>query len=295
MFFPIFIPFPFPCDMYRGRRYYINHHATPNRSVVMLGGLPDDFLRVGSTPSQSQEEFDRAAAMHLQHQMYAQSQQNVGRLQMTIVSAVLNKNYGMTRMDPYVRVRLGHYVYETQTDVNGAKNPRWNKTFQVYQLPKGVNTVHVEIFDERTLTDDELIAWVNLTIPEAVFQGETVDEWYSLTGKLGDGQEGTVNIVMSYSTAPILPQALSMGQVMMVPPGSYSYPGYTSVPVYTLPPTQHLPVATPPQPVVISEQDLKQVEEMFPAVDAEVVKSVLEASRGNKEAAINSLLQMQDS
>nr|XP_053627853.1 toll-interacting protein-like [Cherax quadricarinatus] len=264
------------------------------RKQVMLGTLPNDFLRLPSTQSLTQENSDRVAAMHLQHQMYAQSQQNVCRLQMTVVSAVLNKNYGMTRMDPYVRVRLGHYIYETQTDVNGAKNPRWNKTFQVYHLPKGVNTVHVEIFDERTLTDDELIAWVNITIPEAVFQGETVDEWYSLTGKLGDGQEGTVNIVMSYSTAPILPHTLNMGQVMMVPPGAYTYPGYTSVPVYTLPPTHHLPASTP-QPAVISEQDLKQVGEMFPGVDAEVVKSVLEASQGNKEAAINSLLQMQES
>ncbi|KAG7178038.1 toll-interacting protein B-like isoform X2 [Homarus americanus] len=263
------------------------------RKQVMLGTLPNDFLRVAPTQIQTQEEADRAAAMRLQHQMYAQSQPNVGRLQMTIASAVLNKNYGMTRMDPYVRVRLGHYVYETQTDVNGAKNPRWNKTFQVYQLPKGINTVHIEIFDERTLTDDELIAWVNLTIPEAVFQSEVVDEWYSLTGKLGDGQEGTINIVMSYETGPILPQDLNMRPVIMMPPSGYTYPGYASVPVYTLPPTHQPPVSTPPQPV-ISAEDLKQVEEMFPDVDAEVVKSVLEASGGNKEAAINSLLQIQD-
>lgn len=39
-----------------------------------------------------------------------------------------------------------------------------------YQLAKGVNTVHIEIFDERTLTDDELIAWVNLPIPEVIYQ-----------------------------------------------------------------------------------------------------------------------------
>lgn len=51
---------------------------------VMLGSLPNDFLRVAPTQAQSQEEADRAAAMHLQQQMIAQSRHSaVGRLQVS--------------------------------------------------------------------------------------------------------------------------------------------------------------------------------------------------------------------
>ncbi len=42
----------------------------------------------------------------------------------------------------------------------------------------------------------------------------------------------------------------------------------------------------------ITDQDVKQVQEMFPTVDEEVVRSVLEACHGNTDQAVSNLLSM---
>jgi len=151
--------------------------------------------------------------------------------------------------------------------------------------------MYLEIYDECSFTMDELIAWAQIPIPQTVLQGQTVEEWYPLNGKQGDGQEGMISLVLSYSKVAVNPYGGyyaggTMAPVVMVPSTAspiYGMRPYTPVPVYTQP---------APPPVQLNEADLKQVEEMFPNMDKEVVKSVYEANRGNKDATANSLLQM---
>ncbi|XP_017775646.1 PREDICTED: toll-interacting protein-like [Nicrophorus vespilloides] len=253
---------------------------------VFLGPLPDDFLRITGGVQKQQEAVDRQTALALQHQfvvLSAYPPKLAGRFSITIAQAKLVKNYGITRMDPYVRVRMGHAIYETHTDPNGGKNPRWNKVIQCL-LPHGVNTVSIDIYDERSLYVDELIAWTQFTIPKQVLLGETQEEWYPLSGKQGEGLEGSINLVLSYVLNA--PPSMQYPPVMMLQNVSG---GRVPAPVYSAPPANNPALPSVP---VLSETEFNQIEEMFPNIDKEVIKSVFEANRGNKDGTINSLLQM---
>ncbi|XP_012250529.2 toll-interacting protein-like [Athalia rosae] len=262
---------------------------------AFLGALPHGFLRVEESPRQQQEAADQQAALALQHHLQSAPPMiaaRMGRLSVTITQAKLMKNYGMTRMDPYVRLRVGHSIYETHTDTNGGKNPHWNKVLQCY-LPPGVSQIYVEIYDECSFTMDELIAWGHIEIPPQVIQkGETHEDWYPLSGKQGDNQEGMINMVLSYTANPGNPY-FAPAPVMMVPSTNmYGIPQYAPVNIYTAPPVVNaVPVAEPclrPN----AEVELKQIAEMFPNIDSEVIKSVYDANQGKKDVTINSLLQM---
>ncbi|XP_050544868.1 toll-interacting protein-like isoform X2 [Daktulosphaira vitifoliae] len=254
------------------------------RKRVYVGELPKDFLRLDvaalneSTIRQQQEAADQQAALALQQALTAiPGDRDRNRLNITIVQARLVKNYGLTRMDPYVRLRVGHCVYETQTDANGGKTPKWHKTVQTL-LPDGINQIHVEIFDECSFKMDELIAWTTIPIPLQIFKGVTIEQWYNLTGKQGPNHEGTINIIMSYGVPPSLGL---VSPVMMVPPNINTSKDLT--PIYVQP---------PPQAPPLNPEDLKQVQDMFPNVDKDTVKNIFEANNGDKDLTVNSLLQM---
>ncbi len=108
--------------------------------------LPQDFLRILLDERQLAEHKDRALAHHMQFGMMAlppaphmshqqqfrprhemEAATSRGRFQINIIEAKLNKNYGFTKMDPYVRVRIANKIFETPTAYNGSKNPVWRK------------------------------------------------------------------------------------------------------------------------------------------------------------------------
>ncbi|KAJ8683453.1 hypothetical protein QAD02_019245 [Eretmocerus hayati] len=257
---------------------------------VFIGPLPQNFLRIDNPMSgNQQEEADRQAAFALQ-QMQSQTMSVMGRLTITVVQAKLIKNYGFTGMDPYVRLRVGHTIYETHTARKGGKNPHWNKVIQVF-LPPGVNKIYVEIYDECSFTMDELIAWGHIDIPSQVIKkGVTHEDWYLLSGKQGDNQEGSINLVLSYQTRPARPFIQGPPPVMMIPSTNMvgNLTPFAPVSVYTTPAVPPVPPSSLPN----AEEELKQISEMFPNLDKEVIKSVYDANGGKREGTVNALLQM---
>ena len=154
------------------------------RRKAVVGPLPESFLRIprDDDTEMTGEERDRELALQLQRQMALEQRQLVGgaaanhnhqivnqnvigRLTVTIVEARLNKNYGVTRMDPYARLRIGHNVYETPTCQNGAKEPKWNKTVNCFVVA-GTKSIDIEIYDECTFSTDSLVAHTSIPLTE---------------------------------------------------------------------------------------------------------------------------------
>uniref|UniRef100_A0A915CVR3 Toll-interacting protein n=1 Tax=Ditylenchus dipsaci TaxID=166011 RepID=A0A915CVR3_9BILA len=267
------------------------------RSQILIGDLPDDFLRlcqpvqevgVEVAPAQPHhypapvaESVDSQQQTAYMPQMVSPAEQfyafvpphTRGRIAIKVVEAKLTKNYGLVRMDPYVRVRVGNTLFETPTSVNGGKAPSWNRTVNAY-LPNEVESIYIQIYDERAFTNDECVAWAHVLLPEGIFSNEVIDDWYSLSGPQGDGKEGVINLVMSFASIESVPQPRPMEpsqppQIQQVE----AIGGVTPGPLFT-------------------EEELDELHVMFPSIDKEVIRHVLEAKRGDKDSTVTALLEM---
>uniref|UniRef100_A0A8R1XTH8 C2 domain-containing protein n=1 Tax=Onchocerca volvulus TaxID=6282 RepID=A0A8R1XTH8_ONCVO len=189
--------------------------AAERRKKVFLGQLPVDFLRIAiPSPTSVQRQRQQSvvpfyiadpnlvvqqALLQAQHTFYSFVPPNTrGRISITVVEAKLVKNYGLVRMDPYCCVRVGNSVFETPRNFNGGKTPKWNRIINAY-LPYGVESFYLQIYDEKAFTADECIAWAHIILPNGIFGGETIDDWYQLSGQQGEGKEGVINLITSFT------------------------------------------------------------------------------------------------
>jgi len=290
----------------------VEQRRAERRQKAVIGPLPDSFLRIPPVSDEplTAEERDRELAVAIQRELALEQgatvppgarpgqgglgvplqqglvdQNVVGRLTITVVEAKLTKNYGVTRMDPYARLRVGHNVYETQTCQNGSKEPKWNKTINCF-LMAGAKTLDVEIYDECTFSPDSLIAHTSVTIPDTVLsQGQMVDDWWPLSGQEGEDKEGMLHLILSL-------QVLPPGSAVRLPPGGVAN-SLTGGPPLAYSPTYLPAQPQPPAPLPeLGEQELDEFSKMFPAIDRQVIQAVFTETRGNKEATVNSLLMM---
>ncbi|KAL3997483.1 C2 domain family protein [Acanthocheilonema viteae] len=188
--------------------------AAERRKKVFLDQLPEDFLRItipspisvqGQQPSMvpfyiaNSDLIAQQNLLQAQYAFYSFVPPNTrGRISITVVEAKLVKNYGFMRMDPYCCVRIGNAVFETPRNINGGKTPRWNRIINAY-LPYGVESLYLQVFDERAFTADECIAWAHIILPNGIFGGVIIDDWYQLSGEQGEGKEGVINLIISFT------------------------------------------------------------------------------------------------
>ncbi|MFH4974582.1 hypothetical protein AB6A40_001291 [Gnathostoma spinigerum] len=249
---------------------------------VLLGELPEDFLRLAILPQNTPDTAVATGAPSIgviplndpaliAQQNFIQAQRAFysfvppntrGRISITIVEAKLAKNYGFVRMDPYCRLRVGNTVFETPTNINGGKAPRWDRVINAY-LPHGVESIYLQIYDEKSFTMDECIAWAHIVLPSGIFNGETIDDWYQLSGSQGEGKEGVINLIISFT--PVQPVSIEQ---------------------------QHLNSQTIPAPPPITDEDVESLHKMFEKLDKDIIRWILEEKRGNKDEAVSAILEM---
>lgn len=276
------------------------------RSRVMIGDLPADFLRIQFTQPIIHSPHGWAYP-HAAPQVHHQNPSFLGFFTLTIAEARLVKNsslLGLIKMDPYVTFRVGHVHYDTPTATSGGKNPQWKASYRI-NLFKGMDTIHLEVYDQRNFTEDSFIGECDIPIPQEVMQGETRQSWYPLFGRQTTANEnqGDILIIMSFLPARQPNPSTAATPATGEAPKTQSNSGAGSTaaasaspshqPREQLPtPLQHSSSVTPkPPPPPYTAEDVRSIEEMFPTTDRRYIIDLMDKNGGNKDLVVNQLLQ----
>jgi len=282
------------------------------RSRVMLGDLPQDFLRIQLVQAQVYNP-----AGHSMRQGYSavpmqqQIQHNpnfLGYFTLTVAEAKLVKGssmLGLMKMDPYVSFRIGHVSYDTQTATGGGKSPQWKASYRI-NLFKGMDRINLEVYDQRNFTEDTFLGECEILIPQEVMEGETRQHWYPLMGRQANANEnqGDILIIMSFMPIRTMNQPApgsSIGAPLGNPTGNTNTSTDTGASLLAEQSNntseqqstpQHSPSATPkPPPPPYSQEDVRTIEEMFPTTDRHTIIGLFDQHGGNKDLVVNQLLQ----
>lgn len=236
------------------------------KRVLLLKDMPDHFLRFSGSISPSSEHITSISNIDPEEAFYRFVPPNTrGRLIISVMEAKLTKSYSLIRMDPYCKIRVGNTTFQTPTHTNGGKNPKWDKTINAY-LPNGVDSFFLQIYDEKQFTKDECIAWVHIILKEEIFHGEKFDEWYSLSGAQGEGREGIINLQISFLPLNNIQPSIPLEELQISSQNNTFY----------------------------EEAEVDELALMFPNIEKEVIKSVLEEKMGNKDATVTILLELNE-
>jgi hypothetical protein len=279
------------------------------RSRVMLGDLPQDFLRVRFVQAQTYDPTAygvRPGYPGIPQQQMQQNPNFLGYLTLTIAEAKLVKSsglLGLIKMDPYVSFRIGHVSYDTPTAAGGGKNPQWKASYRI-NLFKGMDRINLEVYDQRNFTEDTFIGECEILIPREVMEGETHQHWYSLMGRQVPAPEnqGDILIIMSFlpvramnqpavANSTAIPTVNPDGNVNLATSATASSSPFQSTEQQE-PVPQHSPSAIPkPPPPPYSPEDVRTIQEMFPTTDRRIIIDLLDQHGGNKDLVVNHLLQ----
>ncbi|CAF4498545.1 unnamed protein product [Rotaria sp. Silwood1] len=243
--------------------------------VVMLGDLPTDFLRIQLVESQIYEP------PIFQHEL-EENPNFLGYFTVTIAEAKLIKNsgpLGLLRMDPYVRFQIGPISHETLTASGGGKNPQWNASYRI-DLFKGMDKIHIELYDQRSFTEDSFIGECDIEIPHEVIDGRTHQHWYPLMGRETNANENQGDILIIMSLSPMIsdnPPAIENSSLINSSTGSSSTSSQSNSIIESTP--------------MYSSDDIRTIEEMFPAIDRQIIIELMDKNGGNKDIVVNHLLQ----